>query len=241
VTLYLGFVSDTWIQYIITLLTLDRLMSHYIQIHILDPARLPPLLRAIRATLFPNNAPGVSSLKPPSSGEQLAALRRRCASALWGLIPRAVGKQYYGTNKWPWSDMKAYVITNEGLNPRTDPPEKSFSYDYATNPRHGADAESSHVPLPGEDNPVMRINATLSPLYKGHPPGSNKLGQSSPGYDDEGEARILAEIETGIVDIFSDAYCNKHLVYSILELVLLRLVPELAEKGVGELWEERLH
>ena len=58
--------------------------------------------------------------------------------------------------------------------------------------------------------------------------------------DDQDERRILSEIETGILDVFSDGYCNKHLVYSILELVLVRLMPELAERGVIDLWEERL-
>ncbi|KAI1169957.1 PXA domain-containing protein [Nemania sp. FL0916] len=220
--------------------TLDRLMSHYIRIHVLDPAHLPPLLRAIRAALFPNNAPGVSSLKPPSSGEQLAALRRRCASALWGLLPRAVGEQYYGINQWPWSGVKACIITNEGVRPRTDPLKSTLSHHDTARLSGGADAESSHVPLAGGKYPVMRNNATLSPLRKRFSPGTDRLSSTRPGYNED-EMRTLAEIETGIVDIFSDAYCNKHLVYGILELVLLRLVPELAEKGVGELWEERLH
>jgi hypothetical protein len=51
---------------------------------------------------------------------------------------------------------------------------------------------------------------------------------------------ILEEIERTILDVFSDAYCNKHLVYGILELILVRLLPELTEKGVWELWEERV-
>lgn len=53
--------------------------------------------------------------------------------------------------------------------------------------------------------------------------------------------------DDGLVDelehlllVFDDAYCNKHLIYSLLELVLVRLMPELSEKGVAELWEERL-
>lgn len=58
--------------------------------------------------------------------------------------------------------------------------------------------------------------------------------------DDANEERILSEIEEGILDVFSDHYCNKHLMYSALELVLIRLMPELAEKGIVELWEERL-
>ncbi|KAK1781564.1 PXA domain-containing protein [Copromyces sp. CBS 386.78] len=57
---------------------------------------------------------------------------------------------------------------------------------------------------------------------------------------DEDEETILTEIEEGILDVFSDAYLNKHLIYSMLELVLVRLMPEFAEKRVSELWEERL-
>ncbi|KAI0099643.1 PXA domain-containing protein [Nemania sp. FL0031] len=224
--------------------TLDRLMSHYIHVYVLDPARLPPLLRAIRAALFPNNAPGVSSLKPPSSGEQVAALRRRCASALWGLVPRAVGDLYYGTTKWPWSGVKACITTNEGVKLRTDPLKSNnntFSHTYATSHKGGADAGSLGVLFPDENNPMMRNDATLSPTPQRDSQGSNRPDRPLPEYDNEDEARTLSEIEADIVDIFSDAYCNKHLIYSILELVLVRLVPELAEKGVGELWEERLH
>ena len=43
-----------------------------------------------------------------------------------------------------------------------------------------------------------------------------------------------------VLDVFADAYCNKHVVYGIVELLLVRLMPELAEKGVRELVEGRL-
>lgn len=221
---------------------MGRLLSHYIHIYVLDPARLPPLLRAIRAALFPNNAPGVSSLKPPSSGEQLAALRRRCASALWGLLPKAVGELYYGTNNWAWCGVEADTTISENVNLQAGRLKRSsgiFNHGSAPN-ISGTDAGPPHVP-PDGNNPMMLNNATLSSRPKEHSHGSNELGETFSWCDNEDEARRLSEIETGIVDIFSDAYCNKHLVYGILELVLVRLVPELAEKGVGELWEERLH
>jgi hypothetical protein len=50
---------------------------------------------------------------------------------------------------------------------------------------------------------------------------------------------MIDEVE-GLLMILSDEYCNKHLMYGVLELVLVRLMPELAEKGVVELLEERL-
>lgn len=50
---------------------------------------------------------------------------------------------------------------------------------------------------------------------------------------------IVREIEV-ILDIFGDSYCNKHLLYGIVELCLVRLVPEISEMGVRELMESRL-
>ena len=50
---------------------------------------------------------------------------------------------------------------------------------------------------------------------------------------------MIKEVEC-ILDIFGDSYCNKHLVYGVLELVIVRLFPEMGEKGVKELMEARL-
>jgi len=50
----------------------------------------------------------------------------------------------------------------------------------------------------------------------------------------------IAQIQS-LLDIFSDAYCNRHLMYAIIELFLIRLMPELGEMGVSELWKERLN
>jgi hypothetical protein len=38
-----------------------------------------------------------------------------------------------------------------------------------------------------------------------------------------------------------DVYLNKHLIFQIVELVVLRLFPELGERGVRELLEERIN
>lgn len=107
--------------------------------------------------LFPNNAPGKSSLAPPTSDEAFAALRRRAASSLLGLLPTSVARVYF-----------------------------------ASSGKTGAAAES-----------------------------------------------MVGDME-GLLMVLNDEYCNKHLMYSVLELILVRLMPELSEKGVGELWEERL-
>ena len=138
--------------------------------------------------------PGKPTMVAPSSEEELLALRRRCASALWGLVPRWVGRLFFGG----------------GLVGRL----------WRTGP----------VAIPARP-----------PGGRGadHQPADAAGAADAVGSADEDEA-ILAEIEEGILDVFGDAYCNKHLMYSALELILVRLMPELAEKKVTELWGERL-
>jgi hypothetical protein len=58
-------------------------------------------------------------------------------------------------------------------------------------------------------------------------------------YFGPGIERRVREVED-VLNVFGDNYCNKHLLYGIIELIIVRLIPELAEKGVEELWEERL-
>lgn len=50
--------------------------------------------------------------------------------------------------------------------------------------------------------------------------------------------RQLAEVED-ILDCLQDSYLNKHLIFQIVELIILRLVPELGAQGVRDLMEER--
>jgi hypothetical protein len=69
--------------------------------------------------------------------------------------------------------------------------------------------------------------------------GGRSDGMADSDLDAE-DARVISEIDQRILDVFSDEYCNKHLMYSALELILVRLMPELAEKTVTELLEERL-
>lgn len=55
------------------------------------------------------------------------------------------------------------------------------------------------------------------------------------------ESRLvqLRQVEI-LLDCLDDTYLNKHLVFQIVELTIVRLVPELGERGVQELMEERL-
>ncbi|RPB21944.1 hypothetical protein L211DRAFT_811452 [Terfezia boudieri ATCC MYA-4762] len=54
------------------------------------------------------------------------------------------------------------------------------------------------------------------------------------------EQREWMSIVNGYLDIFEEREVNKHLVYQILELVVVRLVPELEEVEVRKLMKERI-
>jgi len=53
----------------------------------------------------------------------------------------------------------------------------------------------------------------------------------------EPEQRIR-EVE-GELDVWGDAYLNKHLLYAIVEMVVVRVLPEVGERGVREGMEGR--
>ncbi|KAI2642914.1 hypothetical protein GGS21DRAFT_198076 [Xylaria nigripes] len=221
----------------------SRLMSHYIRILVLDPAHMPQLLRATRAALFPNNAQGTSNLKPPSSTEELIALRHKCASALLRLFPRLVAELYFGTNisAWTASKTNTSIIRDEDVRAGSlQSPSSSLNHNKASIHRNSSGEISSHIPHPDESGHIMSSDAALSSQPRGHLQDPSRSTGMHLEHTNEDDARILSEIEMGIVDLFSDPYFNKHLIYGLLELILARLVPELAERGVGELWEERM-
>lgn len=260
-----------------------RILSHsLIHARILDPANLPPLLRGARAALFPNNIPGKPSLTAPSSAAELAALRRRCATALWGLVPKPLGRLYFGSDSgsgsggggggasrsswWaPWSGGSGgdggVVGHDDGQGqgqgqghgsgprrPRSGPADDdNDARRPASTSSSSSAASSTNSDGRREGGLAEKVGSAGASAGRASSPGGTWAAPAADrgglaGSSDEGEedGRILSEIEAGIVDVFGDKYCNKHLLYGILELVLVRLMPELAEKGIGELWEERL-
>ncbi len=68
--------------------------------------------------------------------------------------------------------------------------------------------------------------------HKGYPDVSLPDNQRT-GRDAE-HAMHLRVIKTGL-SAFDDGYLTKHLIYAIVELVIVRLFPELEEKSVTEI------
>jgi hypothetical protein len=122
----------------------------------LNPAYIPKLLRILRATLFPNNAPGPPRRIP--SAAEIVAIKRRCAETIAGALPPAVGVRYFS---------------------------------------------------------IRQVNH-------------------------EGKDEALVDEVEGLLDVLGDAYMNRHLIFGIVELVVVRLMPEMAERGLGELMGERI-
>ena len=70
-----------------------------------------------------------------------------------------------------------------------------------------------------------------------HPQGH---GRGVPADPDPARERMLLELELGVLDVFGDEYMNRCLVFAIVELVVVRLIPEMAEKGTREMLEEKI-
>lgn len=73
----------------------------------------------------------------------------------------------------------------------------------------------------------------------GNPFPERALPLSAENIDKVEEDLLLSAIETEILDPFSNAYCNRHLMFSIIEAILAKLLPELLERDVAELMEDR--
>jgi hypothetical protein len=256
-----------------------RILSQSIYSAVLDPARLPPLLRSVRGALFPNNMPGSPSMVAPSSEAELLALRRRCANALWAIVPKGVGRLYFGSaqgalslSSAPSTPVSAGTASVGGKERPGDRGIPVAADQAGARRDRGVETGAASAPRPapetapsqprtaptngGQEQPAVASNSPQASGSAPPPPPPPHLSPPAtsaqykhkaadaqarpPDNGDDDDEPILGEIESSILDVFSDAYCNKHLVYAILELVLVRLMPELAEKGVVDLWDERL-
>lgn len=99
-------------------------------------------------------------------------------------------------------------------------------------PKNSMGPPASPAPSPDERSEIRRRAAssmfTLMPRFATHT-----------YYSTQDEDSIINTIEDDILRPFEDEYLNKHIVYSILELVLVRIMPELGEQPVSALLAER--
>lgn len=156
---------------------MDRLLSNGVHKYILHPAYIPKTLQIARAALFPNNAPGPAREIPKAA--EIVAIRRRCAEAIAGVLPVAVGARFFGLSH----------VAKNGSQSKTD--------------------------------------------------ASGNIGKVKGSSEEGTREAVIGEVE-GLLCVLGDSYTNKHLIFGVLSLIILRLAPEMGQKGVGELMRERV-
>ncbi|KAG5296943.1 PXA domain-containing protein [Histoplasma ohiense] len=78
-----------------------------------------------------------------------------------------------------------------------------------------------------------------TPVFSSFDDEVNTTGDDEETEEINEQEALLSAIENDILDVFADKYCNKHLMYSIIETVLVKLLPEISEHGIAELMAER--
>lgn len=87
---------------------------------------------------------------------------------------------------------------------------------------------------------VARMFFSTTPRSAPHA-SSDEVTADAGHSEDEERRKWVSEIEERILqDLLGDSYLTKHLVYGILDAVVVKLMPELGERSVQELLSERL-
>lgn len=156
-------------------------------------------------------SPRSAAPKSQKSAEEVAAVKRQCAHSILSVLPRRIARIILRGPSPP-------IITR----PTTDP--------------NGALLNGKHHA--GHESPRSHTDTDTDAT------GEEKENQRDRNKDEEDsgedtDRHLLTTIENDVLDLFADEYCNKHLVYSVLETILARLLPELSERSISELMEDR--
>ncbi|GFG00241.1 PXA domain protein 1 [Aspergillus udagawae] len=219
----------------------DRFLHETIQDHILTPTLLPNLLRASRAALFPSNA-------RPSQATDVNRI-----SAPAPQPPQLSVRPPTPTQQGPIGDTATPGNADRTPAPLASAPTPSLAQnqgpsapEIAAIKRECARRILSLVPqpvarvffgVPGNTSGPTTVNGSTGDDSQ-QPPSRASSPVPTPPNDTE-VSLILQAIERDILDLFADEYCNKHLIYSIIETVLVKLVPELSDHSIAELMEDR--
>ncbi|KAJ5636559.1 uncharacterized protein N7484_009872 [Penicillium longicatenatum] len=206
------------------------------------PAVLPgptPSPLTAEAIQDSTNSPTGSEKKSSLPDSEIATTKRRCAASLLALIPPSVARTFFGVPASSKRDGTCSTTTGSLSSLTTSPSSPS--------PPVSSDESGGGQSSQGTKR--------TSPCSFPHDPSASTLPGPKNGdfiaaetsrtdMDDETEVGpdklfLLQSIETDLLDPFSDEYCNKHLVYSIIETVFARILPELAEHSVADLMEDR--
>ncbi|KAI9684227.1 MAG: hypothetical protein M1829_003498 [Trizodia sp. TS-e1964] len=196
----------------------DKFLSHTVESRVLAPKHLPSLLRLLRTELFPYNTLP-SPRRVPSSAAEIGAIRQRCARSLLSVVPAPMRRVFFGMNRG--GGFKAVAKVSRAEVQHTA---------YAA-----ADTETETFSLAAGLS--VQTETPAKPRQE-RQQGSGVAGVKHV-FEADWEPEMVAELANRMLDVFSDSYCNRHLIYGILELVVVRLLPEMGERNISELMVAR--
>ncbi|KAL2822524.1 PXA domain-containing protein [Aspergillus granulosus] len=229
---------------------LDRFLHENIQEYVLTPTLLPNLLLASREALFPHNTrpkPGAGV----SRNEGLTSTSIPVPPIPAEAQPSTVNDTQTTTASGGNPITPALIATTAGSSPLSADQQRSPSTaEIASIRRKCAVGILSLIPRPIarrllgiSTETSSRENSTPAQSPSHLEESADALPQSPSSSEsmngDVEESLLLSAIENDILDLFADEYSNKHLIYSIIETVLAKLLPELSDRSIAELMEDR--
>jgi hypothetical protein len=171
------------------------------------------------------------------SRTEIAAIKRRCATSLLALMPRIVARTFCGvpSSAPPPPYSGDGTCSNTSTCSTNTSPLATFSPPSSITGGDGSTSQAGDAPSPPRSSEFP-----ASPVGESGHIATERLRIDKPLADiDLEEIYLLETIENDLLDIFSDQYCNKHLIYSIIEVVLAKVLPEMTERSVEDLMEDR--
>lgn len=172
----------------------------------------------------------IEGQKTHPSQTEIAAIKRRCASGLLALVPRTIARMFFGVPSLasqPLYSADGTCSTNNSYSIATTSSPPSIGGDESLPQRPDSVSPSPSAIL---DHPIVGSESVTAERMR---------TDKQPVDTDPETVHLLETIEKDILDVFADEYCNKHLVYSIIEAVLAKVLPEMTERSVEGLMEDR--
>ncbi|KAJ6044332.1 hypothetical protein N7460_005687 [Penicillium canescens] len=194
----------------------------------------PASLSSIAAdapTTASTHVPAEPEKRNTPSETEIAAIKRRCAASLLALIPRSLARTFFGVSSSapPPCSGDRTCSTSTSLS---QPPSRTNGGDQ---PRPAVQGKESTL----SSSPSLSASSPALPEGSGHLAAERLRTDDDPSGIDLEDEYLLDTIENDILDVFADEYCNKHLIYSIIEIVLAKVLPEVSEHSVEDLLEDR--
>lgn len=216
-----------------------RYLRDLISTYVLTPTILPVLLFTVRATLFPSNArPGSVSTNNNNIGQP----SRPSNDVSPSIQQPQQGQPSDGTDHQTIiddSDIKDASTPAPGDNIPSPSEIAIIKRQCATDILSLIPESVARAFFRGNAENQVNDYTTHNRNESSHNEISPFTSKDSSKGSTAGTEDLLEAIESDLLDPFSDAYCNKHLIYAAVELMLIKLIPELSEQSVTSLMEER--